>query len=51
VLLERASVAIEAGAIGLIFGRNFLKRERSSALVLAQELHRVFVGSSAAAAR
>lgn len=45
VLAERARAATDAGALGLIFGRNFLKRERGDALVLADRLHKVLSDS------
>lgn len=41
LLLDRAAVALDAGAAGLIFGRNFLKRDRGEALDLAVKLHKV----------
>jgi fructose-bisphosphate aldolase, class I len=43
-LLDRAQLAMDAGALGLIFGRNFLKRERGEALALAEKLHEVLSG-------
>lgn len=46
LLLERAALAIEAGAAGLIFGRNFLKREWDEAVGLAAKLHQVMTDSA-----
>ncbi|MBF6170091.1 fructose-bisphosphate aldolase [Nocardia blacklockiae] len=40
-LLDRAQTAVKAGVLGLIFGRNFLERDRSEALALAEKLHHV----------
>jgi class I fructose-bisphosphate aldolase len=41
LLLDRARLAMDSGALGMICGRNFLKRERSEALGLAEKLHEV----------
>ncbi|MET9489773.1 hypothetical protein [Nocardia sp. NPDC006630] len=41
VLLNRAQAVVNAGGLGLIFGRNFLKREPSEALALAGKLHHI----------
>ncbi|WP_063797890.1 class I fructose-bisphosphate aldolase [Saccharothrix sp. NRRL B-16348] len=41
VLLERAGIALRAGAVGLIFGRNVLKRTSGEALEFAEQLRGV----------
>ncbi|NUT49476.1 MAG: fructose-bisphosphate aldolase [Saccharothrix sp.] len=41
VLLERAGIALRSGAVGLIFGRNVLKRTSGEALAFAERLHEV----------
>lgn len=45
-LLERTGLAMRAGALGMIVGRNFLQRERGAALDLAREVRRVLGSAS-----
>ncbi|MGI0139563.1 MAG: class I fructose-bisphosphate aldolase [Thermoplasmata archaeon] len=41
-LLHKVRASMEAGATGVIFGRNMWQRPRSDALVLTRELHAIF---------
>ncbi|MGI0054436.1 MAG: class I fructose-bisphosphate aldolase [Thermoplasmata archaeon] len=41
-LLHKVRTSMEAGATGVIFGRNMWQRPRSDALVLTRELHAIF---------
>ncbi|MCW6168116.1 MAG: hypothetical protein LVQ64_06760 [Thermoplasmatales archaeon] len=41
-LLHKVRSSLDAGATGIIFGRNMWQRPRNEALVLARELHAIF---------
>ncbi|MCL4308622.1 MAG: fructose-bisphosphate aldolase [Candidatus Thermoplasmatota archaeon] len=41
-LLHKVRSSLDAGAAGIIFGRNMWQRPRNEALVLARELHAIF---------
>jgi class I fructose-bisphosphate aldolase len=40
--LHKVRSSLDAGATGIIFGRNMWQRPRNEALVLARELHAIF---------